>query len=429
MQPHEFNYNITTHEALAVLSSVRHFATYLRFTKFLIKTDHIDLKYIFKVQKTKKESHRLIRWALYLSGFDFTTQFCSGNSPEIHMSDFLSRYDYEDQVEEVGALAHSFTVDELERLEADCVDCRTQSTTKIAEEQLPIIPDVEQMIRYTKDEKNIRNVQYPRKEIHQLFPEIMITDPRGNEVPFEEGYSTIIDPDFIQKENSLIETDFRHDDISTSDFDKNDFTNVGLDPFEDPQETPTVNEDDPKRTDVDKEPIKLTLRMNSEEGNNEYYITLKNQSQESQNNAENDSEQPSLKMTLKRRPNGNSDDYYISGYTLEMNNHLKALEQLENESEPNEHDLENLTTYDRQQMAEMGHYTHVDQLRGRLDYYLVGSFPEEKLRALQLEDPMGGMIIKYLEEQILPEEKRMRERVYKSENNFLIDENSCLYIM
>ena len=134
LQPHEFNYNITTREALAVLSSVRHFATYLRFTKFLIKTDHIDLKYIFKFQKTKQESHRLIRWALYLSGFDFTIQFCSGNSPEICMSDFLSRYDYEDQVEEVGALARSFTVDELERLEADCVDCRTQSPTKIAEE-------------------------------------------------------------------------------------------------------------------------------------------------------------------------------------------------------------------------------------------------------------------------------------------------------
>ena len=76
-----------THEALAVLSSVRHFATYLRFTKFLIKTEHIDLKYIFKVQKNKQESDRLIRWALY---FDFTIQFCSGNSPEIHMRDFLS---------------------------------------------------------------------------------------------------------------------------------------------------------------------------------------------------------------------------------------------------------------------------------------------------------------------------------------------------
>ena len=61
-----------------------------------------------------------------MSGFDFTIQFCSENSPEICMSDFLSQYAYEDQVKEVGALARSFTVDELERLEADCVDCRTQ---------------------------------------------------------------------------------------------------------------------------------------------------------------------------------------------------------------------------------------------------------------------------------------------------------------
>ena len=73
---------------------------------------------------------------MYLSGFDFTIQFCSGNSPQIRMSDFLSRYDYEDQVEKVGALACSFTVDELERLEADCVNCRTQSTTSVAKEQL-----------------------------------------------------------------------------------------------------------------------------------------------------------------------------------------------------------------------------------------------------------------------------------------------------
>ena len=54
LQPHEFNYNITTHEALAVLSSIRHFATYLRFTKFLIKTDHIDLKIYLRYKKLNK---------------------------------------------------------------------------------------------------------------------------------------------------------------------------------------------------------------------------------------------------------------------------------------------------------------------------------------------------------------------------------------
>ena len=96
--------------------------------------------------------------------------------------------------------------------------------------------------------------------------------------PFDEGYSTIIDPDFNQKEKSLLEIDSRHDDISISDFDKIDFTNVSHDPFEDLQETPVANKDDPIRTNTDKEPIKLTLRKNSEEGNNEYYVTSKNQS-------------------------------------------------------------------------------------------------------------------------------------------------------
>ena len=34
--------------------------------------------------------------------------------------------------------------------------------------------------------------------------------------------------------------------------DKNDFTNASLDPFEDPQETPVANKDDPIRTNTDK---------------------------------------------------------------------------------------------------------------------------------------------------------------------------------
>ena len=68
-----------------------------------------------------------------------------------------------------------------------------------------------------------------------MFPKITITDPKGNEVPFEEGYSTIIDPDSIQKERSVLETDSGYDDTSVSDFDKNDFTNAGLDSFDDPK--------------------------------------------------------------------------------------------------------------------------------------------------------------------------------------------------
>ena len=72
-----------------------------------------------------------------------------------------------------------------------------------------------------------------------------------------------------------------------------------------------------------------------------------------------------------------------------MNDHLKALEELENENEQNKNELENANVYDRQQMAEMGHYTNINQLKDKLDYYPIGSFPEERLRALQIEDPMG----------------------------------------
>ena len=52
---------------------------------------------------------------------------------------------------------------------------------------------------------------------------------------------------------------------------------MGLDLFDDPQEMPVANKDDPIGTNTDKEPIKLTLRRNSEGENNEYYIASKDQ--------------------------------------------------------------------------------------------------------------------------------------------------------
>ena len=125
LQPHEFNYDVTTREALAVLSAVRHFATYLRFVEdFVIQTDHVDLKYIFKERKSsKQESHRLIRWALYLSGFPCYIQFCSGNSPQIRMVDFLSRHNYEDENKAIGEIARKIEIEELKQLEDNCPDC------------------------------------------------------------------------------------------------------------------------------------------------------------------------------------------------------------------------------------------------------------------------------------------------------------------
>jgi hypothetical protein len=147
LQPHEYNYDITSREALAVLSSVKNWATYLRFIHFLIRSDHNNLKYIFKVQKSKQESHRLIRWATYLSGFDFNIQFCSGDSPEIRMTDFLSRYHYEEKNDEIGAIARSLDPDELRYLEDNCPDCSTDSHEKISYTKKLLVPDSELLKR------------------------------------------------------------------------------------------------------------------------------------------------------------------------------------------------------------------------------------------------------------------------------------------
>ena len=43
----------------------------------------------------------------------------------------------------------------------------------------------------------------------KCFPEITITDPKGNEVPFEEGYSTIIDPDSIPERKTRVRNRLR----------------------------------------------------------------------------------------------------------------------------------------------------------------------------------------------------------------------------
>ena len=63
-------------------------------------------------------------------------------------------------------------------------------------------------------------------------------------------------------------------------------------------------------------------------------------------------------MTLKKRSGENSDDYYKSGCTLEMNDHLKALEESGNGDEQNEIIIEIVNACDRQQMADIGYYTH-----------------------------------------------------------------------
>ena len=196
LQPHEFNYDVTTREALAVLSAVRHFATHWRFVEdFVIQTDHVDLKYIFKECKSsKQESHRLIRWALYLSGFPCYIQFCSGNSPQIRMVDFLSQQNYEDENKAIGEIARNIEIEELKQLEDNCPDCGVDCYEKVSEDLKDIIPDEVQL---RDKEETLRKIEQEQHEnvkmrdqatlgLMQLstpqmlqIPEIHLTSPKG----------------------------------------------------------------------------------------------------------------------------------------------------------------------------------------------------------------------------------------------------------
>ena len=54
--------------------------------KFEIWTDHKNLEYFMKVQKL---NHRQVRWALYLSRFNFTLKYVPGT--KMGKADGLSR--------------------------------------------------------------------------------------------------------------------------------------------------------------------------------------------------------------------------------------------------------------------------------------------------------------------------------------------------
>ena len=95
LNPHEVIYSIMEKEGLAVFSAVRHFATYLRFSKFEIRTDHRPLQWIYKSQKKPQENAILTHWGMYLSAFDFEISFIAGDSSLMKQSDWLSRESFE----------------------------------------------------------------------------------------------------------------------------------------------------------------------------------------------------------------------------------------------------------------------------------------------------------------------------------------------
>jgi hypothetical protein len=84
----ERNYSPTEREALAIVWAVKLCRPYLERTKFLVRSDHQALRWLFGTTSTDGNP-RIVRWKLALSAFDFTVEYRPGASQRV--ADELSR--------------------------------------------------------------------------------------------------------------------------------------------------------------------------------------------------------------------------------------------------------------------------------------------------------------------------------------------------
>ena len=422
LQPHEFNYDVTTREALAVLSAVRHFAIYLRFVEdFVIQTDHVDLKYIFKERKSsKQESHRLIRWALYLSGFPCYIQFCSGNSPQIRMVDFLSRHNYEDKSEAIGEIARKIEIEDLKQLEDNFPDCGVDCYEKVSEDLREIIPDEVQLRERQdalikveqeqhenvkmRDQATVGFIQSSTPELLQI-PEIHVTSPMGD----------------------ITNLTSKTQELSTGDNDSNepesDFSSSEEDDDDNLQDTelPTVNsKSSESRNEIDKS----SHPAFGNENDDHYYGDDCNDDDD--NDDDDDQSIPSNVMPLTEEE---LLDYLQETYpdTEEIPEEVRQLIKQHlptNDTEVVDNEFQESTLMFPQSQAMK--YIPVKQMMEQLDEYDLKVFDRWSLKEMQSKDPLSNAIMQYIESEELPPEKRKASRIVMLADQYFIDNTDYL---
>ena len=91
----QINYSATEREALGFVFAVERFAKILRNKHFFGITDHKSLLAIFGISAQTTKNYKLVRLKWRLSQYTFSMIHVNGNSLEIAMEDFLSRYSTE----------------------------------------------------------------------------------------------------------------------------------------------------------------------------------------------------------------------------------------------------------------------------------------------------------------------------------------------
>ena len=90
----EAKWDTREQELFAVKWAIDKWRYFVGLTKFLVRTDHNNLRYLTNVDRGK-----VFRWAIYLSQFDFEIEFLAGDKNSI--ADWLSRYSAMDNDDEL----------------------------------------------------------------------------------------------------------------------------------------------------------------------------------------------------------------------------------------------------------------------------------------------------------------------------------------
>lgn len=110
----EQNYSMVQKEALALYWGVKKFSQYLIGREFRLFTDHKNLLALFGENKNLPHAAagRILRWAVYLSAFNYTLRYMKGSSNE---ADVFSRLP-------INAEKDEFEVERLNFLDENPVD-------------------------------------------------------------------------------------------------------------------------------------------------------------------------------------------------------------------------------------------------------------------------------------------------------------------
>jgi RNase H-like domain found in reverse transcriptase len=146
--PAEQNYSPTEREALAIVWGVKICRPYLERTKFVVRSDHQALKWLFSTSATDGNP-RIVRWKLALSAYDFTVEYKPGVSHKV--PDELSRMFTDGHT----TLCES-DIDDIPCLVVDMEECELPS--------IPVLPREGPLLRVPQPFEAISNDELFREQ-------------------------------------------------------------------------------------------------------------------------------------------------------------------------------------------------------------------------------------------------------------------------